>query len=256
MMKAVIQSEALKYKHSALPKLTIGMAVASVAMAAVLMGSYFTVNSYNWWYMGMYPGLLGMIGGSIGGKERKQKNHTIATLPLPMGKIWDAKVIIAMGYAFLGMVALSALTMLTAVLLQDGFGIDFIVQPSFKQQLVATGLLWLTSIWQLPFCMALSQRVGSILAFFINMGLYMGMVIFGALQATFYFWPGALAARVMIPVLGVLPNGLLAVAGSVTYEPTLLDGTAILSGSLSGVVWLVVLWWLGRKYYERTVLDR
>ena len=48
MMKKLIQAEALKYKRSALPKLTVGMAVASVLMAAVLMGNYFSVNSYNW----------------------------------------------------------------------------------------------------------------------------------------------------------------------------------------------------------------
>ena len=103
-MKKLIQAEALKYKRSALPELTVGMAVASVLMAAVLMGNYFSVNSYNCWYMGMYPGLLGMIGASIGQKDRKKKNHTIATLPLSAGRIWDAKMVVAMGYALVGMV--------------------------------------------------------------------------------------------------------------------------------------------------------
>ena len=155
-MKKLIQAEALKYKHSAVPKLTVGMAVASVLMAAVLMGNYFSVNSYNWWYMGMYPGLLGMIGASIGQKDRKKKNHTIATLPLSAGRIWDAKMVVAMGYALVGMVALTGLTMLAVPLLHHGLGVQFIVQPTIKQQLAATGLLWLTSLWQLPFCMALS----------------------------------------------------------------------------------------------------
>lgn len=252
-MKKLIQAEALKYKHSALPKLTIGMAVASVLMAAVLMGNYFAVNSYNWWYMGMYPAFLAIVGASIGQKDRKKKNHTIATLPLSAGRIWDAKMVVAMGYAFLGMVALTALTMIVAPLLHYGLGVNFIVQPSIKQQLVATGLLWLTSLWQLPFCMALSQRLGLFVTFLINIALYMATAVFGALEATFYFWPGALAARVMVPVLGVLPNGLLAVPGSVTYDPALLDAGAVLSGSVAALVWLGVLWLVGRKYYERTV---
>lgn len=252
-MKKLIQAEALKYKHSALPKLTIGMAVASVLMAAVLMGNYFAVNSYNWWYMGMYPAFLAIVGASIGQKDRKKKNHTIATLPLSAGCIWDAKMVVAMGYAFLGMVALTALTMIVAPLLHYGLGVNFIVQPSIKQQLVATGLLWLTSLWQLPFCMALSQRLGLFVTFLINIALYMATAVFGALEATFYFWPGALAARVMVPVLGVLPNGLLAVPGSVTYDPALLDAGAVLSGSVAALVWLGVLWLVGRKYYERTV---
>ena len=255
MMKKLIQAEALKYKHSALPKLTVEMAVASVLMAAVLMGNYFSVNSYNWWYMGMYPGLLGMIGASIGQKDRKKKNHTIATLPLSAGRIWDAKMMVAMGYALVGMVALTGLTMLAVPLLHHGLGVQFIVQPTIKQQLAATGLLWLTSLWQLPFCMALSQRLGVFLTFLINLALYMATAVFGALEATFYFWPGALAARVMVPVLGVLPNGLLAVPGSVTYDPALLDAGAVLSGSVAALVWLAVLWLLGRKYYERTVRD-
>lgn len=253
MMKKWIQAEVLKYKHSAMPKLTVGMAVASVLMAAVLMGNYFTVNSYNWWYMGMYPALLAIIGASIGQKDRKKKNHTIATLPFSAGRIWDVKMLVAMGYALLGMVALTVLTMIVAPLLHHGLGVNFIVQPSIKQQLVAMGLLWLTNLWQLPFCMALSQRLGLFLTFLINIALYMATAVFGALEATFYYWPGALAARVMVPVLGVLPNGLLAIPGSVTYDPALLDVGAVLSGSLAAMVWLGVLWLVGRKYYERTV---
>ncbi len=103
--------------------------------------------------------------------------------------------------------------------------------------------------------MALSQRLGVFLTVLINLALYMATAVFGALEATFYFWPGALAARVMVPVLGVLPNGLLAVPGSVTYDPALLDAGAVLSGSVAALVWLAVLWLLGRKYYERTVRD-
>lgn len=252
-MKKVILAEMLKYKHSALPKLTLGMPLASVAMAAVLMGNYFAVNSFNWWYMGMYPGFLGLVGASIGLKERKKKNQTIATLPVSMGRVWNAKVLVGLLYAFLGMIALTVFTMLVGPLLHHGLGVDFIVQPTLKQQVIATFLLWLTSIWQLPFCMALSQRLGVFLTFLVNLGIYMATAVFGALEATFYFWPGALAARVMVPVLGVLPNGLLAVPGSVTYDPALLDAGAVLSGSVAALVWLAVLWLLGRKYYERTV---
>ena len=93
------------------------------------------------------------------------------------------------------------------------------------------------------------------LTFLVNLALYMATAVFGALEVTFYFWPGALAARVMVPVLGVLPNGLLAVPGSVTYDPALLDAGAVLSGSVAALAWLAVLWILGRKYYERTVRD-
>ena len=164
-------------------------------------------------------------------------------------------MMVAMGYALVGMVALTGLTMLAVPLLHHGLGVQFIVQPTIKQQLVATGLLWLTGLWQLPFCMALSQRLGVFLTVLINLALYMATAVFGALEATFYFWPGALAARVMVPVLGVLPNGLLAVPGSVTYDPALLDAGAVLSGSVAALVWLAVLWLLGRKYYERTVRD-
>lgn len=252
-MKKLIQAEALKYKHSAVPKLTIGMALASVLMAAVLMGNYFSVNSYNWWYMGMYPALLGLLGASIGQKDRKKKNHTIAMLPFSAGRIWDAKMVVGMGYALMGMMALTVFTMIAMPLLHHGLGVRFIVQPSIKQQVAATGLLWLTSLWQLPFCMALSQRLGVFLTFLVNMAVYMASAVFGALQATFYFWPGALAARVMVPVLGVLPNGLLAVPGSVTYDPALLEVDAILSGSLAALVWLGVCWLIGRKWFERTV---
>ena len=43
-----MQAEMLKYRHTAIGKLTVLMPVICVVMSAVLTHVYFTIDSYNW----------------------------------------------------------------------------------------------------------------------------------------------------------------------------------------------------------------
>lgn len=252
-MKRLIQAEALKHKHSSVGKLSWLMPLASVLMAAFLMGNYFAVNSYNWWYTGVYPAMMALLGASIVNRDRKKEYHTIGTLPLNMGRVWDAKMAVAMAYAAVAMVALLVLTIVGTVLLKVGAGMEFIVEPTLKQQLVAVALIWFGGLWQLPFAMLLAQRLGMILTMLISTVVYVGTFLVGVLLPTFFLYPGALVPRMMVPVLGILPNGLLAIPGSVTYSPELLDSASLMSGSVAALVWLALFWLIGRKCFERTV---
>ena len=76
---------------------TVILPLATVFLAAWLTHNYFTVDSYNWWYIGLYPGFLGILCGMIGGKDKRKKNYTIWPLPCSMGRIWDAKILTGAG---------------------------------------------------------------------------------------------------------------------------------------------------------------
>ena len=69
--QSYMQAEMLKYRHTAIGKLTVLMPVICVVMSAVLTHVYFTIDSYNWWYMGIYPGFVALVSGIISEKEKK-----------------------------------------------------------------------------------------------------------------------------------------------------------------------------------------
>lgn len=85
----------------------------------------------------------------------------------------------------------------------------------------------------------------------LHLVLYNVMAIFVSLLPVYMFFPGALAARMMCPVLGILPNGLPAQSGAMTFTQKLMDSSSIPIGMVASVLWFLLLWGVGRIYYER-----
>lgn len=85
----------------------------------------------------------------------------------------------------------------------------------------------------------------------LHLVLYNVMAIFVSLLPVYMFFPGALAARMMCPVLGILPNGLPAQSGEMTFAPRLMDSSSIPIGMVASVIWFLLLWGVGRIDYER-----
>ena len=91
-MKHYFQAEQLKYRHTSVAAITFGMPVFTALLAFWLTSSYFSIDVYNWWYIGLYPGFLGILCSIIGKKDKQKKNYTIWSLPCGMEQIWDAKI--------------------------------------------------------------------------------------------------------------------------------------------------------------------
>lgn len=70
------------------------MPMFTALLAFWLTSSYFSVDVYNWWYIGLYPGFLGILCSIIGKKDKQKKNYTIWSLPCGMEQIWDAKILV------------------------------------------------------------------------------------------------------------------------------------------------------------------
>ncbi|MDO4338716.1 MAG: lantibiotic immunity ABC transporter MutE/EpiE family permease subunit [Eubacteriales bacterium] len=252
-MKPYFQAEKLKYKHTFLNGVVVLMPLISVFLSAMLTYNYFAVDSYNWWYMGLYPGMLGILCGMLGGKDKRKKNFTIWSLPCSMGKIWDAKVLLG---AVLSGIAAGVTVLLTVIMgqfMESALHMTFFIRPSLTVQLAAGLLMWITTLWQIPFCLLLSQKMGTFLMLLFHMGSY--SIISGtvSLKNWFILLPGAITSRLMCPVLGILPNGLPAVEGQMTYSPQLMEPQNLLLGIPAAALWFLLLWLAGRKWFERQV---
>lgn len=252
-MKSYFQAEKLKYKHTFLGRTALLMPLVSVFFSAMLTHSYFAVDSYNWWYAGLYPGMLGIICGMIGGKDKKKKNFTIWSLPCSMGKIWDAKVLLGAALSGAGVGLTVFLTIIMGQFLEKGLHISFVIQPSLEMQLAAGVIMWLTTLWQIPFCLLLSQKMGMFVMLLVHMGSYAFIFASISLKSWFAAVPGAITARLMCPVLGVLPNGLPAAAGQMTYSPELMEMKNLAIGIPAAILWFAALWLVSRKWFERQV---
>ncbi|MBS6280308.1 MAG: hypothetical protein KH449_05835 [Lachnospiraceae bacterium] len=130
MIGQYLKAEALKHKHTSMLKLLILMPVVCAMLAAVLTHVFFAVDGYNWWYMGIYPGLIALICGMLVGKEKKMKNRAILALPCDMGRIWDAKVLYGILVSGAAMVLLMILVIGIAFLLEHVLNVTFIIRPS------------------------------------------------------------------------------------------------------------------------------
>lgn len=252
-MDRVYKAEKLKNRHSAIGKLTILMPLLGVMLSAALTHRFFTIDSYNWWYVMLFPGFICLICALAGQRDKKMGYRAVLALPEDPKHIWDGKVLYCIRGAAIALFIIFASTAVIAAILQKGLKVSFEVYPSFGSQIAAIALLLISFVWQVPFCMMLHQIMGIFPMLLLNMGSYIIMAATISLKPYFFLVPQAIASRLMCSVIGVLPNGLPARPGEMTFSPELLDTGAILPGILASALWLVIFWLAGRKLYERTV---
>ena len=252
-MHRFYKAEKLKNCHSAIGKLTILMPLISVILSAVLTNRFFTIDSYNWWYMMLFPGFVSLICGLAGQRDKKMGNRPILTLPEEPKHVWDGKVLYVIREAAVALIIIFAASVVIAAILQKGMQMSFAVYPSLGSQVAATALLLVSFVWQVPFCLMLQQIMGIFPMLLLNMGTYFVIAATASLKSYFFLIPQAIASRLMCSVIGVLPNGLPARPGEMTFSQELLDTSAILPGIAASVIWLAVFWFAGRKLYERAV---
>ena len=63
--------------------------------------------------------------------------------------------------------------------------------------------------------------------------------------------PYTYPSRLMIPILKILPNGLYAETGSVTFKPELLSYDVILPGIVISVVLFLLFTYVTAKWFEK-----
>lgn len=255
MLKKCYQAEILKNRHTAAEKLTLWMPLATVFLAAALTMNYVIIDSYNWWYVGLLPGCVALISSMVLGREKRQKNRNILSLPVDMKTVWDGKVLYGIRMLAVSVFLLSGAACLVGMmgtyLLHMSFPLD--ITPG--SQLAVAVVLFVTGLWQVPFCLLLQQLFGSAAAPLIHVVSYAIIAPTVSLKPYFMLLPGSVPARLMCSILGVLPNGLPARPGSMTYSPELVEYGAIPVGVISSLVWFLLLWGISRWWFGKRVAE-
>ena len=100
-MKNYISSEYLKHKNTFAKKL-VWLAPILTLCLNVLTPMWYQQNSYNWWYVFLYPGCLMLLSILIIQRDNgKLKFRAILSLPVDLKKVWYAKIITCIIYIVL-----------------------------------------------------------------------------------------------------------------------------------------------------------
>lgn len=246
-MEAYFKSEYLKIKHTFIGKLIFLAPIFTILCTLALEPTYFQINMYNWWYSMLLPGMVSLLCTLVAVKDKKMKNMAVLSLPVDLKKVWISKILVCM----LMIVIASIIHLFGVVVIGNVLPFQ---NPEGRIPITSSALgslvLIITFLWQVPLCLFLGSKVGMFPTILINIVAYeLGAVIF-SLKKVLWLIPYAIPARLMCPIVKILPNGLPAVPGSKRFEPELLSHSVILPGIIITLVLFVILTILTAKWYE------
>lgn len=250
-MRKYFLAERMKNRHTYTEKLLVLTPLITVLFAAWLTSDYFIIDSYNWWYMTLFPGMLALICSSVGNRDKKMENRTIWTLPVKIDAVWDGKILYGIRCMGISLLLFLGITIVISNVLLQTAGQVFHIQPTLGEQALAVAVLFVTSLWQIPFCLFLQQLIGTFPMILLHMGSYVVLSVEWSLHSFFMLLPGGITARLMCILVKILPNGLVAQPGSITFTPELLDWKGLPMGIAASVFWFLLLWLAGRRWFER-----
>lgn len=227
-MASLIKAELIKGKRSFGRKSIIILPLFAAVMAIVLMGGRLVqVGAANWWYMVLMPCVIALICVNLIGPEKRQQYFNLLSLPQPKTQVWRAKIVTGCASLFAANLIVFGLTAITGVL--------FDAQYPFWSGLAAALVLTVTCAWQIPVGMFLASKLSSgfTLVVILLVNVFFSTQIFAG--SNLWLIPFSIPARLMAPILGVNPNGVLLSPGE-----ALLDSGVILPGILIAVALFTV----------------
>ncbi|NFO90932.1 MULTISPECIES: lantibiotic immunity ABC transporter MutE/EpiE family permease subunit [unclassified Clostridium] len=239
-------AENRKTKNTFLNKLVWLAPVLTILLSAFLAMDYFQVDSYNWWYMMMLPGSLSLGCCLLNRIDRKMKNKAVICLPIDLKKVWFAKILVGIKNLSISCIIIFILSELGVFLINS----NSINEIALINELYASILLIVTFMWQIPLNFFLEDKIGLfwsiILSFAVN-------ISFGTMAVKSYWWmiPFSYPPRMMCPVLGILPNGLLAVPESQTFTPEVLSYSSVSYGLIVSIILFLAIAYITSIWYER-----
>lgn len=236
-----LKAENLKCSRTFAKKLVV-IAPLFMVLLAGISGMYLVQNGYNWWYVIILPGFITLTTALVNQIDEKKLHYwPVLALPVSLQKIWISKVMLIAVY-----ITIACLLHLAGMIL-----CKFIINPtsavSISQMAGATLILIVVFLWQTPFCLFLSKKFGLMSTVLINAG---GGIVLNICAATEPFWwacPYSWPARLMCPVLGVLPNGTLASHGDILMNPGVIPVGIALSIALFLLLLAVTAKWFRKQ---------
>ena len=245
-MYSYFKSEVLKMKHTFAGKLVIQAPMFTMLLSLVLAAKYFQINCYNWWYSMVLPGSISLGCTLVAIKDQRMKNMAVLSLPINLKKVWISKVLVCT----VMIIGASMILFLGSSVIEGILNLNEIGRIPIANGFVGILVLVITFLWQIPLCLFLGSKIGMFPTILINMAAYMILGILAATESILWMIPYAIPARLMCPIVKVLPNGLPAVEGSMRFKPELLSNGVILPGIIISVVLFIILTMITAKWYE------
>ena len=243
-MISYILAENLKHKGTFLKKLLVIMPITLILLSLFLMPSYFTTNSYNWWYVIIMPATFALIPAMMDRKESRKLNYrTVFPLNINLKKLWVSKIITAFVYMSIAAI----IHMLGVYIFQFLIGGQLSPNYGFSTLLFASFLLIITNIWQVPLCFFLAKKFGFIASIAVNAVLGLGSGILLSDSAFWIYCPYSWGIRLMIPVMRILPSGILIEASNPMISSTSLLIPCILSICLFTLLTMISAKWFSKQ---------
>lgn len=148
-----------------------------------------------------------------------------------------------------------AVSMMGQMLLESVGNLKMRQAIPIPAQILAGIVLWLTTLWEIPFCLLLAQKISTFLMLVIHVGIYSILSTSVSLKPWFALFPGAITSRLMCVVIKVMPNGLPFEPGQVTYSPELGRVSGLLIGIPAALLWFLVFWLAGRTWFRKQVAE-
>ena len=241
-MISYILAENLKHKHSFLKKSLVIMPITLILLSLFLMPSYFTTNSYNWWYVIIMPATFALIPAMMDRKESRKLNYrAVFPLNIKLEKLWVSKIITALIYMSIAAI----IHMLGVYIFQFLIGGQLSPNYGFSTLLFASSLLIITNIWQVPLNFFLAKKFGFIASITINavLGLALGILIS---DSTFWIYcPYSWGIRLMIPVMHILPSGVL-----IESSNPMISNTSLLIPCILSICLFILLTIISEKWFS------
>lgn len=214
----------------------------------------FSVDVYNWWYIGLYPGFLGILCSIIGKRTNRKELHDMVTA-LRHGTDLGRKILVGIKMSAVAVAGLTLFSMMGQMLLESVGNLKMRQAIPIPAQILAGIVLWLTTLWEIPFCLLLAQKISTFLMLVIHVGIYSILSTSVSLKPWFALFPGAITSRLMCVVIKVMPNGLPFEPGQVTYSPELGRVSGLLIGIPAALLWFLVFWLAGRTWFRKQVAE-
>lgn len=245
-MERYFKAEALKIEHSFSKKLVFIAPIFTIGLSFFLAAAYFQQNVYNWWYAMILPGMISIVCTLVAKQDKKMQNMAVMSIPVDLKKVWISKIFLCIVL----IVEASSIILAGSMVIGNLLGVG-IFKLSALNQLEGIIVLVITFLWQIPFCLFLGSKIGMFSTMLINMIAYVVFGVICALEDSLWIVPYAIPARLMCPILKILPNGLPAVPGNQTFRPELLSNSTILPGIAIALILFLILAFATSKWYER-----
>ena len=242
-MLIMIKAEHLKSRHTFGKYLPVIFPIFTLLLVYCLMhGNMMPEGTWNWWYAMLLPGMLAILCHLGMTKEKKMHYFNLYCLSIPVSRYLMGKMV----YWGFCLLFANFLIFISTWIVGDLFGTTISVMGGFW----GFALLTITYLWEIPLYMLLSSRFGMFTSIFSCMVLTVGSVVAIASSKLWWIIPSAIPVRLMCPILGIMPNGLL-----VPEDSKLLDKSVILSGVLLSLGWLVLVSHFTILWFKRKVLE-